>query len=180
MKSLRIAAAVGFAAAVVMAYGAPARAADVTVLGCNEGNAGVIGVRELLGDVGDTVGVAVTVHTVAAVAEFGLDLAFPTQLLTYVRTDPGSLTAGRGWPIRGTFRPAEGVVRIGGLDPSAIPAGTTGSLAVVQFEVTAPGMDTFATRAFLGDLTGYDACNSSSTPTHINFETWSGVKALYR
>jgi hypothetical protein len=167
------------AGAVLVLSGTAVSAPDVVVLGCNEGNAGEVGVRELLGAVGDTVGVPVTVHTVAPLDAFGLDLTFPTHLLGYVRTDPGNLTAG-WWTVTGSYRAAESAVRIGGLDPGGIPAGITGQLAVVHFEVTAAGADSFFTGSYVDDLKGYAACDSLNSPTKIPIETWANVKALYR
>jgi hypothetical protein len=168
-----------FLAVLGLALGAPARAADVTVLGCNEMLPGEIGVRELVGDVGDTVGVAVTVHTTGDVDAFGLDIAFPTNLLSYVRTDLGELVA--AWPIAsGTLKPAQGLVRIGGLNGTPIPAGVSGRLAVMFFVVETAGAGSFATVGLVDDLAGYTPCESVHTPTKIERKTWGAVKDLYK
>lgn len=168
--------AIGVAACSLLGH---ARAADLTVMGCNERNAGEIGVRELVGDIGDTVGVAVTVNTVTDVDAFGVDLTFPTNLLTHVRTDPGNLVA--TWAtFSGTFVPARGVVRIGGFDVTPIPAGTVGRLAVVHFEIMTAGADSFSTGNAIDDLLGYVSCESVHVPTAARADSWGRVKALYR
>lgn len=167
------------AAAMLVAAGGGALAADVTVLGCNERNPGEVGIRELVADVGDTVAVAVTVHTTAKIDAFALDVSFPNGLLSYVRTDPGDLTAGFSPPIFGRFVDAQGTVRLGGWDPTGIPAGSIGSLAVIHFEVLAAGVDSFSTGAYVDDLEGYVACESAHSPTKILQEAWGRVKALY-
>jgi hypothetical protein len=174
MRKLLLLAALGLVTA------APVRAADVTILGCNERLAGEIGVREVLADVGDTVEVAVTVNTVGNVAVFGLDIAFPTNLLSFVRADPGELTS--GWTLlRGDLAPSQSVVKIGGYkDGTPIPAGTTGRLAVMVFEVIAAGSGSFSTVALVDDLSGYTPCESVHTPTKVHRRTWGAVKELYR
>lgn len=166
-------------AALGLALGAPVRAADVTVLGCNWLLPGEIGIRELVGDVGDTVGVAVTVNTTGGIDAFGLDIAFPTNLLGYVRTDRGDLTTGWG-TASGTLKPAQGVVRIGGFNNTPIPSGVTGRLAVMFFVVEAAGSGAFLTVSHVDDLADYTPCEAVHTPTKIERRTWGAVKDLYR
>lgn len=162
-----------------LALAAPVRAADVTILGCTEMLPGRIGVGELVADIGETVGVAVTVHTTGDLDAFGLDVSFPTHLLRHLRTDLGELVA--GWPVAaGALEPAQGVVRIEGLNGTPIPAGVTGRLAVMFFVVEAAGSGSFATVGLVDDLAGYTPCDSGHTPTHIRRETWGKVKELYR
>jgi hypothetical protein len=169
-------AAVGLAA--LFACTSPARGTDASVLGCNERLAGEVGIRELLGDVGDTVGVAVTVRTTAPVDAFGLDVAFPENLLSFDGVVPGNLTA--GWTLSAAHLPALHVVRLGGFSASPIPSGAVGRLAVLRFRVDAAGVDSFATGSYLDDLAGYVACESLHAPTAVPATTWGRVKSLYR
>jgi len=173
MRKLLLLAALGLATVV------PVRAADVTILGCNERLAGAIGVRELLADVGDTVQVAVTVHTAGDLDAYGLEVSFPTGLLSYVRTDPGELTA--GWSVsQGTLKPALGVVQVDGWNRTPIPGGVSGRLAVLVFAVDAAGSGRFTTGGLVGDLVGYSPCETIDTTTKIERRTWGAVKELYR
>jgi hypothetical protein len=156
----------------------PSLAADASVLGCNERLAGEVGIRELAGDVGDTVGVAVTVRTTGSVDAFALDVFFPEHLLSFDGVDPGSLTA--GWTLSGAHLPALHVVRLGGFSASPIPSGAVGRLAVLRFRVDAAGVDSFATGSYLDDLAGYVACESAHAPTAVQTTAWGRVKSLYR
>ena len=169
-------AAVVFAALVLRP--APAAGVDTSVLGCNERNAGEVGIRELLGDVGDTVSVAVTVHTTAPLDAFALDVAFPETLLSFVRVDPGNLTG--AWTLSGAYVSTLHAVRIGGFSAAAIPSGTTGRLAVIQFRVAAAGADSFATGNYLDDLAGYAPCEAANGSTAVSATAWGRVKTLYR
>lgn len=161
-------------------FGGSARAADLIVRGCDRILPGEVGMGQLVADIGDTVGVAVTVDTVNDVQAFGLEIAFPAKLLRYVRTDPGELTG--GWTA--TIGPgppvaARSLVRVGGFGGTPIPVGTAGRLATLFFVVTGAGTDSFTTVALVDDLAGYTACGSVHTPTHVQRETWGRVKALY-
>jgi len=156
----------------------PAFGTDASVLGCNERLAGEVGIRELLGDIGDTVGVAVTVHTTGAVDAFAMEVAFPENLLTFVRVDPGNLTA--AWTLSGVHDPVLHVVRLGGFSPAPLAPGATGRLAVIHFRVDGAGADSFATGNYLDDLGGYTACESVHGSTAVSVAPWGRVKALYR
>lgn len=159
-----------------------AQAADTTVLGCNEGNPGEVGVRELVADVGDTVRVAVTLHTLGAVDAFALDVTFPTDQLAYVAIERGELTSGFSW-LEGTYRATDGAVRISGFDLTPIPASTSGRLAWISFEVVAPGSGEFASSNYVDDIReslGYVACESVHAPTSFREATWGRLKAAYR
>ncbi|MGQ0722477.1 MAG: cohesin domain-containing protein [Candidatus Eiseniibacteriota bacterium] len=169
-------AAAGLAA--LLALTAPALGADASVLGCNERLAGEVGIRELLGDVGDTVGVAVTVHTTGPVDAFALDVSFPESVLSFDGVATGNLTA--GWTLSAAHLPALHVVRVGGFSASPIPSGAIGRLAVLRFRVDAAGVDSFATGSYLDDLAGYTACESVHAPTAVAAATWGRVKGLYR
>ena len=160
---------------------APAAAADLVVQGCSELLSGEVGVREAVGNVGDFVEVPVTIHTMSAVDAFGLEVLIPAGLLTYVRTDPGDLTSGfelfGGNRFTGPDR-----VRVVAGGSTAIAAGTVGRLAVLVFQIAAPGSSAFATvtEGFTDDLVGYVSCEDVHGTTRIPPVEWGQVKALYR
>ena len=169
------------AAAAALAPASHSLGADTIVLGCNEGNPGEVGVRELVADVGDTVRVAVTLHTLGAVDAFSLDIAFPTNELAYVRTERGELTADFG-SLEGTFRAADGAVQVSGFNLYPIPAGALGRLAWISFEVVAAGSGAFTSSNYLDDIRaplGYVACESAHPPTSVSVASWGRVKSLY-
>jgi hypothetical protein len=170
------------AVACCLTFAAPgADAADTTILGCNEGNPGEIGVRELVADVGDTVRVAVTIHTTNPVDAFSLDVAFPTDLLAYVSIEGGELTSGFGWLV-GTFHAEDGAVRISGFDIDPIASGAYGRLAWISFEVLAPGDGEFSSSNYIDDIRsalGYVSCESAHTPTSVEESSWGRLKAAY-
>jgi hypothetical protein len=158
-----------------------ANAADTTIFGCNEGKPGEIGVRELVADVGDTVRVAVTIHTTNPVDAFSLDVAFPTDLLAYVSIERGELTSGFSW-LDGTYRAADGAVRVSGFDLDAIASGAYGRLAWISFEVLAPGDGEFSSSNYIDDIRsalGYVSCESAHTPTSVEESSWGRLKAAY-
>jgi hypothetical protein len=154
------------------------RAQTTIVAGCNELVSGEIGVRELMGSVGDTVSVAVTAHTISPVSAFGLDLEFPEALLGYVDLAPGDLTAGF---TNLSAQASGGVVTIGGFTlGTAIPTGAAGRLAHVRFVVLAPGASAFSTSRFVDAIQGYASCEDEHGPSAIAPSTWSRVKSLFQ
>jgi hypothetical protein len=162
------------------ALAAPSTSAlDVVIEGCNEGAAGEIGIRELLGSVGDTVGVAVTIHTVNEIDAFSLDIAIPPGLLRFDRAEPGPLTShfsGFG----GMYLPAQGQVRLSGFGVAPIPSGATGRIGIVWFEVLAPGSGAFSTGDYLDDVAGYTPCEQLHGTSPVRSRDFGRVKAAYR
>lgn len=157
----------------------PAPAADLIIEGCNELQAGEVGVREAVANVGDTVEVPITVNATDGISAFQLELDVPPGVLAYVRTDPGDLTASfllfDGRSFTGPDR-----VRIVGVDATGIPAGSVGRLAVVVFQVIAPGVGSFGTSRLLDDLEGYVSCEDVHDTNNIPIKEWGQIKALYR
>ncbi|NNE44598.1 MAG: hypothetical protein HKN12_10340, partial [Gemmatimonadetes bacterium] len=136
--------------------------------------------RELVGDVGDTVAVPVTLHTMNDVDAFGLDLGFPTVLLSYVRLDPGILTPGPCWNIGGNYLSALNAVRLGGSCLTPLPSGSVGTVAIVHFEIIAAGSGDFSSGGYVDDIAGYTPCESVHSTTDIDQDSWGRVKSLYQ
>jgi hypothetical protein len=157
----------------------PSAAADVVIEGCNELLPDEVGVREAIGDVGDTVSVAVTVHATSPVDAFQVELEVPPGLLSYVRTDPGDLTTSFDL-LGGNWFPVTSRVRIVGVDVTGFPAGSIGRLAVVVFQVAAPGTGVFGTTNLADDLAGYVSCEDAHDPSHVLSTEWGSIKSLYR
>ncbi len=156
----------------------PAPAADLIVEGCNEMLSGEVGVREAVGNVGDTIQVPITVNATSDIDAFSVDLMVPTGGLQYVDTQPGDLTEDYelvdGHPI------APGVVRVAGIGTLPIPSGAAGRIAVVRFLIVGPGAGAFSTDRLLDDLAGYVSCEDVHGTTRITPVEWGKVKALYR
>jgi len=156
------------------------RGADLVVQGCNQLQPGEVGVREAIGDIGDTVSVAVTVNASHAIGAFVLDVDLPAPgLLTYVRTDRGNLTA--SWAVLGGhYFSASNQVRIGGFDATGIAAGSAGRLAYMVFVVAAAGTGAFGTSDLLDDLSTYVSCEDVHGTSHLTSTEWGSIKSLYR
>jgi hypothetical protein len=170
------------AAAAGVLAASPARTssrAETLISGCNERNIGEIGIRELAANVGDTVCVAVTVHSSNEIDSFSLDVAFPTDLLRYVDTAPGDLTEDF-FLFSGSYLPGQGQVRVSGAHIAPIASGTTGLLARIRFEVAAPGTGVFETGDYLDDISGYVACEDVHPPTALNGSSWGTLKSRFR
>jgi hypothetical protein len=159
---------------------APAPAADLVVEGCNELLPGEVGVREVVANVGDTVEVAITVNATDPIDAFQLELDVPPGLLAYVRTDPGDLTASF-LLLEGRSLTAPDRVRIVGTDTAGgFPARSVGRVAVVVFQVIAPGTGSFGTSALQADLLGYVSCEDAHDTSNIPVTEWGRIKSLYR
>jgi hypothetical protein len=158
----------------------PGIAADLEIQGCNELLPHEVGVREAVGDIGDTVRVAVTVNATAPIFSFVLNVDVPPGVLSFVRADPGDLTA--AWAVlAGHWFDSTSQVRIGGFDPSlTIPTGSVGRLAVMVFVVTAAGTGAFGTSDLRDGLGNYVSCEDAHDTSHIPQTEWSNIKALYR
>ncbi|MFN8177995.1 MAG: hypothetical protein U0167_08705 [bacterium] len=154
-------------------------AVDLVVEGCNELQPHEVGVREAVGNIADTVRVAVTVNAIAPIAAFVLDVDVPPGVLSLVRAERGDLTA--AWAVlSGHQFTATTPVRIGGFDPAhTIAAGSVGRLAVMVFVVTAAGTGAFGTSGLLDDLANYISCEDVHNTSHITESEWGGIKALY-
>jgi hypothetical protein len=155
-----------------------AGAADLVIDGCNERLAGEIGIRELAGDVGETVSVNVTMHTTGPVDAMVLEIEVPPGVVDYVGTAPGELT--QGFTFGGNWFAAASKVRIVASNPNPIPAGTVGRIAEITFLVTAPGSgDAFVLGNFLDDAAAYVSCFDVHGPTPVEAASWGRVKARY-
>jgi hypothetical protein len=158
---------------------AGAYAEDVSIQGCNELLEGEVGVREAAGDVGDTLRVNVTVHAASAIDAFVLAVDVPPGLLTYVGTERGDLTASFQL-FGGNWFPGLSQVRIVAGHTAPIPAGATGRLAVVVFEVSAPGQGAFGTSGLQDDLESHVSCEDVHGTSAVDRVAWGRAKGLYR
>jgi len=166
------------AAAALLGAGA-AGAADLVIDGCNEMLAGEIGIRELTGDVGDTVSVNVTMHTTGPVDAMFLEVEVPPGVVDYVGTAPGELT--QSFTFGGHWFAGASMVRIVAIDPTPIPAGTAGRIAEITFVVTAADSGSaFALGSFLDDVAGYVSCFDIHGPTAVEAMSWGRLRAGYR
>jgi len=156
----------------------PGVAADLVIEGCNERLPHEVGVREAVGDIADTVRVAVTVNADTPIAAFRLNLDVPPGVLSYVRTERGDLTS--AWfALSGHWFADSSQVRILAIDDPGMAAGSVGRLAVVVFVVTAAGTGAFGTSGFQDDLAEYISCEDVHDTSHITQSEWGGIKALY-
>jgi hypothetical protein len=157
----------------------PGVAADLEIQGCNQLQWGEVGEREAVGDIGDTVRVAVTVNASAPISALQLNLDVPPDVLSYVRTERGNLTS--AWfALGGHWFPDSSRVRIIGVDDTGIAAGSIGRLAVVVFVVTAAGTGAFGTSGLQAGLLNYISCEDAHDTSHIPQTEWGSIKALYR
>jgi hypothetical protein len=159
----------------------PAPAQDAVVLGCNEQLEGEIGIRELVGSVGEIIEVPVTIHTTGPVDAFRLEVEVPEGVLVYLGTAAGELTDSFSF-VGGNWFENPSRVRILGYGTVPIPAGASGQIAVITFQVAAAGSGEFVTPGdeFQDDIFGYIPCAEVHGPNRITEKTWATVKALYQ
>ncbi len=169
---------IGLAPVAIAGFPKTARGQVTIVEGCNELLSGEIGVRELQGAVGDSVDVAVTVHTLGSIDAFGLNLSFPPELLSYVNLSPGDLTAGF---TNLSAQESGGVVTLGGFTLGApIPTGAAGRIAYLRFVVIGTGSGSFATSSYVDDLQAYHSCESAHGTSPVAAESWGTIKARFQ
>jgi hypothetical protein len=158
------------------AAGPAARAADVFIPGCVVSTPGQLGLEEISADIGDTVTVALTAHTNAGISVFGARINYPVSLLEYEGTTAGDLTA--AFEVLGGQATGPNL-RIGGWSLSTyVPAGASGSLAIVSFVVIAAGTGEFALTDFTDDIASYET--DCAGTVSIAPGAWGRVKARYR
>jgi Cohesin domain len=165
----------------LLAAAGPARAQDLRVAGCDQRQAGEVGVGSTQGSVGQTVSVPVSVHAVTPLDAFTVDVDLPPDVLTYVRTDPGTLTGGGYW-VNGNHFTSPNRVRIVGIAGTEPPiaAGSVGTLAVLVFQVAAAGAGEFGTSRLQDDLLGYVSCEDAHGTSATEAVPWGRMKAAYR
>jgi hypothetical protein len=167
----------------LLAAALPARGnVDVVVEGCNQMGPREVGVRELSAEIGATVEVAITVNTATAaepIDAFQLWLDVPPGLLSYVRTDPGDLTAGFDL-VDGHWFDSNRVKIVGIAGTSPVPLGVTGHLAVVVFEVVGAGSGAFGTSGLDDDLGAFVSCEDVHGTSRVLETEWGRIKALFR
>ncbi len=175
--AVALAALLALTAALTLAAAAStARAADVFIPGCVVSTPGQLGLEEISADVGDTVTVALTVHTDAGISVFGARINFPLHLLQYESTAAGDLTAAFEFFGGQATGPN---LRIGGWSWTAyVPAGAIGSLALVSFVVVAAGTGEFALTDFTDDIESYGT--DCAGTVSVDPTAWGRVKARYR
>ncbi len=156
----------------------PAGAQDLTVEGCDERLAGEVGVAALNGNIGQEIGVPISVRTTGNVEAFVLDLELPAGVLTYLRTEPGNLTGGFDL-LNGNFFSSTNEVRVSGIAQTPIPPDMVGELAIIVFRVESAGSGAFATSGFLDDISAYVSCEDVHGTSPVEPLSWGRVKASY-
>lgn len=160
-----------------VAFGPECGAQTTTILGCSERLAAEIGVREFVGNVGDTLRVGITIHTSNSVDAFGFQLDYPESLVSYVGLENGNLTV--GFTQLSAADSGDHLTIAGfSLNPD-IPAGQVGTLAFVKFRADSAGQDQFRTQAYVDDIAGYIPCEAIHTPSPVAPTTWGRIKSLY-
>lgn len=164
----------------LLAAAAPVRAQDLVVSGCDQREAGEIGVGSLQGSIGQQIAVPVSLHAVTVVDAFTLDVDLPAAGLAFVRIEPGTLFS--GWTFFGGHYIGSGnLVRIVAADNTQpIAAGSVGTVAFLVFEVTAAGAGEFGTSNLQDDLVGYVSCEDAHGTSAVEAASWGHVKAGYR
>jgi hypothetical protein len=165
------------------------RTEDTLVCGCFNNGSGEVGFGQsingesILGDIGEVVTVSVFIHTIGSVAAWGLDVAYPTNVLQYQSAARGNLTATFG--IFGANLLPSGVVRIGAF-AGQIPAGSSGALATISFTIIGAGCAPLCVDGLFDDISvanGYSAClnpgGGVSAGDAMQRGSWGYVKALY-
>ncbi|MBZ0267594.1 hypothetical protein K8I85_05520 [bacterium] len=149
--------------------------------GCDQRQPGEVGVGSLQGSIGQTLSVPVSLHAVTSIEAFLLRVDFPPGVLTYVRTDPGNLIGVGDW-LNGNLFPADNYVKIVGITASGtpIPAGESGTLATLVFQVAAAGVGEFGTSELGDELVGYVSCEDAHGTSAVSPLAWGRVKAAYR
>ncbi len=76
-----------------------------------------------------------------AVNDFGFDVHYPTNMLSYSHCLPGTLTSGWSGPnsMLDCYEPSTGLIRVGAYNPTPIFIGTSGSVIKLYFTVDCPG-----------------------------------------
>ncbi len=126
----------------------------------------LVWVADSTGCTGEAIQIAVSMSNGETPVEaFGFDLHYCTDMLEYVSCEYGELTL--AWPYL-NCNPAEpGIVRVGGFSPMPIPAGSSGSIAVLTFTVTC------------GACNPEDECEISLTDLVDDFEGWSAQSGTF-
>jgi hypothetical protein len=123
------------------------------------------------GVTGTTVNFSVYVYgNLNSISAFGLQLTFDTSMFQYVGTDKGSLTGGWAY-VDGSN--ASGTVTVGGFagGGSAIPTGSSGTIAVVVLRVTGGSypdgqQSTITIKSYSDDVAGMKPEPASTTFTY--------------
>lgn len=162
------------------------RPEDTLICGCTGPlEAGMVECVSLAADVGETVTLPVSIHTISEISAMGLDITFPMAVLQYDSTTVGDLTVDYDF-FGGNEHPAGGLVRVGGFEVGNdnIPPGSIGQLANIHFTVIAPGCGSFCIVALFDDIASYDPCTaataSTPAPEGVETSTWGHVKSFYR
>lgn len=162
------------------------RAEDTLICGCTGPlEAGMVECVSLAADVGEMITLPVRIHTTSEISAMGLDITFPMDVLAYVSTTPGDLTADYDF-FGANLHPSGNLVRVGGFEVGNdnIPPDTIGVLAYVNFNVIAAGCGSFCIVALFDDIASYDPCTaataSTPAPEGVETSTWGHVKSFYR
>jgi len=162
------------------------RPEDTLICGCTDPLLpGEVACVSVAANVGESIAIPITIHTIGEISAMGVDMTFPMELLQYDSTTAGSLTVGFDF-LGGSEHPNGGLVRLGGFEigNDNIPPDSVGELGYHYFTVIAPGCGSLCIVALFDDIASYDPCtaNGIGTPAPEGVETrsWGSVKAIYR
>lgn len=118
-------------------------------------------VDPITGHSGERVTTSIRVsNSASAIDAFGCDLAFDSTALTFVSASACGLTT--GWERIDARILSPGVLRIGGFDDTPVPAGSTGSLVCLTFDLgdcpTAGSVSQLTMTDLVDDFAGLLAC----------------------
>jgi hypothetical protein len=104
-----------------------------------------------------------------AIDAFGLEVVFDPNVFDYDSTSEGSLTS--GWITVDGNETSSGVVTVGGFNTAAIPAGSSGTIAVVRLKVACGSCGNGTTsdiqiRAYSDDILAMTPNPNSATFTY--------------
>jgi hypothetical protein len=135
--------------------GCPADDGEGSGEGAGERIGGQLAVERVGAAAGSTVSYEVRVDGgPSEITAFGLDVTYDPAALSYVGWEKGGLT--QGFTQVGANGIAEDTVRIGGFTvDGAVPAGATGSLAALQFEVVGTAPSELSIRESMDDLKAF-------------------------
>ncbi|MBZ0270129.1 cohesin domain-containing protein [bacterium] len=162
------------------------RPEDTLICGCTDPlQQGEVACTTIAANVGESITIPISVHTLAEISAMGVDMTFPMELLQYDSTSAGDLTADFDF-FGGSLHPNGGLVRLGGFEigEDNIPPDTIGTLGYFHFTVIAPGCGSFCIVSLFDDIASYDPCTAGGggtpVPDGVETRSWGSVKAIYR
>ncbi len=141
----------------------------------------VIQVESAFGCTGELITVPITIDNPdTQLRAFGFDLAIDSAMLTLDSCEPGDLATDFDFFDCSELNPD--LIRVGGFDPDGIPAGSSGTLALLHFTVTCGSCtesdtSTLEPQNLLDDIAGWNVVNGTFTycpPCHHGDVNFSG------